>query len=239
MKTMTIVVAALFCAIAADGAVCKMQSCKEPAIERSHYCERHTCATKGCYGGVKIGGIPNWAQGNKKNFEDGDSEIPSRIVWRHCPKHCCARTMPRLSNDFVSSLLKGKSEDELLEIMACGGERLFKGKYCLRHSCAVSNCSSAVLEDWSDRVKKTKDARPEKSDLTTCEFCPRHLSMKDNNKFEREGVTKETCSENYERKLAEKQARIEKQKADLEKQRAAMEEKRKAAAEKKKAAQAD
>ena len=237
MKTTMLATAAALCAAVAQGAaMCKMPSCKEQAIERSQFCERHTCGVKGCFAGVKIGGIPNWVEGSTKNafaIGGGDSDMPTKIVWRHCPKHACGRMLPRLKHPNTANIIRGKSQDEALEILACGQERLFKGKYCLRHSCGVSKCASAVAEEWADRFKKDTETPPRADDLTVREFCPRHLATKGNEKYKREGLTKETCSENYDRKLAEKEAKLAEQKAKQEEQRAKMaEQKAKKAAEK-------
>ena len=218
MKTLFIAAAAALASVAAQASIavmCKMPTCKSPAVEKSQFCERHTCATAGCTAGVKIGGVPGWAQGNtKKNAFYGapTQSLPTRIVWRHCPKHVCGRLAPRLANDSVSSLFANKDQDELLKILACDQERLFKGKYCLRHSCGVANCASGVFEEWSQKARKNQGVL-ELSDLSTQEFCPRHLSQKGNNKLPREGLTKETCSENYQRKQAEKQLAKEKEAA--------------------------
>ena len=229
MKTTTMIMAATaLCAAVANGAaMCKLPSCKEQAMEQSQFCQRHTCATKGCFAGVKIGGVPNWIEGNTKNafaFGGADSEMPDKIVWRHCPKHACARTLPRLKNQNMSSLIRNKTPDDVLDILACSQERLFKGKFCLRHSCGVSNCASGVLEEWADKFKKDNEAIPRIDDLTTREFCARHLATKGNEKYKREGLTKETCSENYDRKIAEKEARIAEQKAKQEALKAKQEE---------------
>lgn len=221
MKTILVAAVAVLATTATNAAIssmCKLSGCKSPAVEKSQFCERHTCATAGCNAGVKVGGVPGWAQGskNKNAFYGAPAvELPKRIVWRHCPKHSCARVAPQVANDMVTSLLSGKTEDELLPILACETERLFKSKYCLKHSCGVANCASGVLEEWAQQVKKNM-AAPTPADLTAQEFCPRHLSLKGNNKHPREGLSKETCTENYERKQAEKQ--LAKEKAEAKKQ---------------------
>lgn len=229
MKTtaMMAAAAALCAAVANGAAMCKLPSCKEQAIEQSQFCERHTCATKGCFSGVRIGGIPNWVEGNTKNafaFSGTDSEMPDKIVWRHCQKHTCGRMLPRLKNPNMSALIRNKTQDEVLDILACGQERLFKGKFCLRHSCGVSNCASGVLEEWAEKFKKDLETTPTANDLTTREFCQRHLATKGNEKYKREGLTKETCSENYDRKIAEKEAKLAEQKAKQEALKAKQEE---------------
>ncbi len=212
MKKM-IFIFAVATAMAANAGMCKFPGCKDVAIEKSQFCERHTCDTEGCYAGVKVGGIPGWVQGNTKanayGYGAGGGEIASRIVWRHCPKHCCARLCPRLANPSVRSLIAGKSEDEVLELLACGQERLQKGKYCLKHSCAVSSCQQPGLEAWNKR-SRNKESTPEWSDLEKQEFCPQHLSKKGNNKLVRDGLTKETCSECVKRKREEARKAAEK-----------------------------
>ena len=222
MKKVSIAAIAALMSAAACAAMCKMPTCKESAIEKSQFCERHTCATAGCNMGVKIGGVPGWVAGNQKKrnsfaFQMGpEQELPTKIVWRHCPKHACGRLLPKIENSQVRSLIAGKDQDEVLRVLACDHERLFKGKFCLRHSCGVANCASAVFEEWSKEAKKST-AAPSMTDLKSHEFCPRHLAIKGDNKHPREGLYKETCSEYYERKQAEKQALKEKEAAAAKK----------------------
>ncbi len=215
MKKLSIVTLAVACAGFVHAANCKMPTCKEPAMEKSQFCERHTCHTEGCYNGVKIGGIPGWAAGKANKsapwMQGGATapEVPTKIVWKHCPKHACGRVMPRIKNDTTRNLLVGKNPDEILCIMACDRDRLYKGKYCLKHSCGMAKCPGCVLEEWSEAARDN-EKKLELADLTTNEFCPRHLSLKGDNKFEREGPTKETCSEYFIRIKEEKAAKAAK-----------------------------
>ncbi len=198
----------LFAATVANAAMCKMPTCKEPAQEKSQFCERHTCHTAGCNAGVKIGGLPTWTLGQMKRFAGNEGTLPTKLVWYHCPKHACGRFAPRLNNDRAYALFRNKDSEEALKLLACDKERLYKGKFCLEHSCAMSKCPGSVLEEWSETARDNA-SEPTMGDLTTHDFCQRHLSLKGNNKFEREGATKETCSEYYERKQAEKQKAAE------------------------------
>ena len=189
-------------------AMCKMSQCDQEAMEKCNFCERHLCATEGCNKAVKVGGLPGWAQSKNESQYFAPGETPEkyvapRVVWHHCPAHACNRFCPRINKG--GTLFAKLDEEELLERIACGNERLHKGKFCKEHTCAAPNCMAQTLESMA---KLPKDSEQQLSwDMLKHEdYCQQHIKLKGTDHPKKTGEKAETVSERIERLREAKEA---------------------------------
>ena len=206
----------VFAAVLSSVVLCKMSQCgQEVAGDHENFCPNHLCATEGCHKPVKVGGMPGWMQKKqaKNQFvapgQKPEKYVPPRLVWAHCQEHACARTCPR--GDNVSGAFEGLEEDSLIERAACKDERLYKGKYCAKHTCAVKGCLKPVLEKWK-KVDKPKDKnaiQPARSydELESEEYCMAHIKMKGTEHAKHTPAESETVTARNKRIAEEKAAK--------------------------------
>lgn len=188
-------------------ALCRMSQCQNEAMEKSNFCERHTCATEGCHKAVKVGGLPGWAQQKKSDFfipgQAQEKYEPPRVVWYHCNAHACNRFCPRI-NEGAGPLFAGLSEDTLLERIACKNERLNKGKFCKEHTCQAPNCMAQTLES----MPKTANGEPLSWDMLSSQsYCRQHTKLKGKDHPKKSIEKSETVSERILRLREEKAAK--------------------------------
>ena len=197
--------------------MCKMSQCNEEvAGPHENFCKNHLCTTEGCKKAVKVGGMPGWMQPkqNKNQFvqpgQKQEKYEPPRLVWQHCPEHTCNRNCPRGEN--VAAAFENVDEDTLISRAACKDERLYKGKYCATHTCAVKGCFKQVFEKWPKAEKTTGTQQaPSRSyeDLESSQFCMQHLKLKDTNFAKHTEKELETVTARSQRLAAEKAAAAE------------------------------
>ncbi len=188
-------------------ALCRMSQCHDEAMEKSNFCERHTCATEGCNKAVKVGGLPGWAQQKQPDYfvpgQQQEKREPPRVVWYYCNAHACNRFCPRI-NEGAGQLFANLSEDALLEKIACKNERLNKGKFCKEHTCHAPNCMNQTLES----MPKASVDEPLTWDKLSAEaYCRQHTKLKGKDHPKKSVEKSETVSERIQRLREEKEAK--------------------------------